>query len=435
MRAAAALLVASFGTLSSGCGSSGSSDAAGDGGYDASGESTNPADAAYAPDGTTSGDAAARDAGFDHGGSADAAHAEDATVDASGTDAAESDATGSAPDVSPPAFEAGAPITAPANQWTWVPFANALCANGSATGIGVNLSTASSRVLIYLEGGGACWSELTCETLQTAANFTSGYSQSNFMSESTDTTYLAASGGFFDRTASSNPFKDDSFVYVPYCTGDAHAGDNIVNYGGTTAYHVGFRNVAAYLARLVPTFPSADRVFLAGSSTGGLGAVFNWWQVQNAFGSVRVDLIDDSGTFMPPDVLDAGASNNEPAQRAEWNLAATLPPGCTACATRLDALYPFYASAFPHQRAALLSYTQDSVLPSYYGISTAQFTAGLDEELSTAFAPNPNLQAFIVGSSGHVLFFDPTVTQGSTTLTQFLTLMVTDDPSWATVQP
>ncbi|WP_437852784.1 hypothetical protein [Sorangium sp. So ce363] len=52
-----------------------------------------------------------------------------------------------------------------AENWTWVPFSNAFCANGDAAGIGVNLTGKSKRVVVYLEGGGACWDEDTCYTL------------------------------------------------------------------------------------------------------------------------------------------------------------------------------------------------------------------------------------------------------------------------------
>jgi hypothetical protein len=50
--------------------------------------------------------------------------------------------------------------------------------------------------------------------------------------------------------------------------------------------------MAAYLKRIVPTFPDPSRVILSGSSAGGYGALANWWQTQQAFGDVRVDLID-----------------------------------------------------------------------------------------------------------------------------------------------
>ena len=48
----------------------------------------------------------------------------------------------------------GAAIDAPAETWTWVPFPDAYCANGETTGIAVNLTGRSDRVVLYLEGGG-----------------------------------------------------------------------------------------------------------------------------------------------------------------------------------------------------------------------------------------------------------------------------------------
>jgi Pectinacetylesterase len=336
---------------------------------------------------------------------------------------------GSAPKTVPPG-----PIVAPAGQWTWIPFRDAFCANGSTTGIGVNLAAADARPLIYLEGGGACWSEETCYTQLTAANFTTGYSAASFATDSGSAGALATAGGFFDRQAADNPFKDYSYVYVPYCTGDVHAGSNVVEYGAHTAMHVGFRNFTAYLARLVPTFSAADRVFLAGGSAGGYGALFNWWQTQQAFGSLRVDLIDDSGTLMPPDVESEG-SGFEAVERIQWNLAATLPPGCTTCGSDLSSIFGFYGAAFPNSRGALLSYTQDSVIPLFYGLTTAQFTAGLDELVSSQLTPTANLRPFLADAAGHELWFHPTLASAGVTVQQWFDQMVTDDPGWAGVQP
>src|SRR4051812_33040584 len=152
----------------------------------------------------------------------------------------------------------GMPISAPKEQWTWVPFDDAFCANGSTTGIGVNLTDKSKRVIIYLQGGGACWDALTCYTLKLAANFSTGYGSADFAVEVKST--LASA--LFDRNNAGNPFKDYSMVFVPYCTGDVHAGSNKVMYGNNTAMHVGWENMTAYLSRIVPTFPGADRVYI-----------------------------------------------------------------------------------------------------------------------------------------------------------------------------
>jgi hypothetical protein len=331
-------------------------------------------------------------------------------------------------------FTPGAPITATPSTWTWVPFANSSCGNGTPTGIGLNLSATGTRVLIYLEGGGACWSEETCYALQTAANFTSGYSEADFTAESTDATYLAQPGGFFDRTAAANPFKDYSYVYVPYCTGDIHGGTVVTQLGANTAHFVGYDNFTAFLERIVPTFPTADRVVIAGSSGGGYGAVLNSLQTQSAFGSVRVDVLDDSGTFLPADISAMG-NGNIPLALTTWNLASIAPSDCSTCVSDPSTLYGYFAKKYPTHRAALLSYQQDSVLPSYYGVTTAEFSTGLSEDITTEFAPNPNLQAFVVGSAGHVLFFSPTLSSNTVTVQTFVTQMVTDDASWATEAP
>src|SRR5438270_13395269 len=54
------------------------------------------------------------------------------------------------------------PITAPAGTWTWVDFPDSSCDDGSPTGIGVNRSDAGTNLVVYLEGGGACWDSNTC---------------------------------------------------------------------------------------------------------------------------------------------------------------------------------------------------------------------------------------------------------------------------------
>jgi hypothetical protein len=325
------------------------------------------------------------------------------------------------------------PITVPAQQqWTYVAFSNALCGDGSTTGIGVNLNNQSTRVLIYLEGGGACWSEQTCYTLQTAAHFTTGYNASTFAAESTDTTSLAEPGGFFDRTDASNPYRDDNYIYIPYCTGDVHAGNNAVAYDAVhTAFHVGYANMTAFLKRIVPTFPSPTRVTLAGSSAGGFGALINLDQTQQAFGATPVDLVDDSGTPMPPDIVPHDSPTSL-ARDLNWRLDAAVPAACTNCANSLDALWAYNAATYPADKAALVSYQQDSVLPSFYGIDTAQFEAGLAEE-EALIAANANQRYFQVDAQGHVLFFFPQVAAGSTTLQTWLTEMTTDEDTWVSI--
>lgn len=324
-------------------------------------------------------------------------------------------------------------IVAPAGSWTWVDFPDALCGNGSATGLGINPSPiANSRVLIFLVAGGGCWDTTTCITLQTAANFNTGYGAAQFASD------IAGFGnsGFFDRARVGNPSRDYSFVVFPYCSGDVFAGNNpAIDYGGQPRRHVGYANVGACLERLVPTFRTVPRVLLTGASAGGFGAVYNWARTQQAFGSVRVDVIDDSGTFMPASIV----PTNTPPQLARfnnWNLAATLPPDCTACANGLDNLYTYNARRFPNHRGAWLTFRSDSTIATFYQIGTAQFAQGVDLVRAQHFDPFPARRYFIVTGTNHVMFNNPAlIGPGGTTLEQFLTLMLTDDPGWVNVAP
>src|ERR1700760_689819 len=58
-----------------------------------------------------------------------------------------------------PTFTAtGMPLTeAVEGTWTWIDFPNTTCRDGSPSGIGVIKNSASTKLMIYLEGGGACF--------------------------------------------------------------------------------------------------------------------------------------------------------------------------------------------------------------------------------------------------------------------------------------
>jgi hypothetical protein len=323
----------------------------------------------------------------------------------------------------------GDPITAPAEQWTWIPFDNAFCADGSPTGIGVNLTDKSKRVVIFLMGGGACWDQFTCYTLMTASNL-DGYDGTKFQSDAQG----LLSGSLFDRNDPTNPTKDDNFIFVPYCTGDVHSGDKVADYGGQQTHHVGFANMTAFLGRILPTFPDAERVLFSGSSAGGFGAGTNYWRVQDAFGSVRVDLIDDSGPALPAPYL---SDEREKTWRDAWNLDVSLPPDCDACKTELNALIPYYAAKYPKSRGALLSYTQDNVISAFYGpIQTTYFEEGLKVLTKTQLEGLPNFRYYYLPGEDHVLLSNPNnVSMDGVVLKEWLKQMVEDDAAWANVQP
>jgi len=112
------------------------------------------------------------------------------------------------------------PINYP-NQGTrwnivWLPYP-ARAGDGSRTFILVSRGT-ENKLLIYLEGGGACTDYYTCWApvfgVRTAVTLTPNPS-------------VYPSGGILDRSNSLNPFRNWTIVYIPYVTGDVHSGDRV----------------------------------------------------------------------------------------------------------------------------------------------------------------------------------------------------------------
>ena len=133
-------------------------------------------------------------------------------------------------------------------------------------------SSGGGELFLYFMGGGACWDASTCFVLNTPVHGPFGAAQ-------WDGTGAPAVARALIGRAPRNPFRDASYVFVPYCTGDLHAGSNVATYdvlGPRPFAHVGRRNVEALLPRLRATWPAPARVVISGSSAGGFGATLNY---------------------------------------------------------------------------------------------------------------------------------------------------------------
>src|SRR5688572_29561719 len=250
---------------------------------------------------------------------------------------------------------AGTPIAAPSDQWSWIADSQITCGNGSSAGFALRPSSKSTRLVVFLMGGGGCFDGASCSGNDPAhrASHLSGYGLPHVQQELGQ----LGVGSIFDPNAATNPFKDDSWVFVPYCTGDFHSGSTTASYG---TKHAGRANVKRVLERIVPTFcPKVTRVVLMGSSAGGFGAVFNYEETSQAFAPVRVDLVDDCGPPMGPQHMPLQST-----MRAAWN--ASSPASCSGCATGWNAYLPYLAAKHPNARFSLLASTHDfSICPFF----------------------------------------------------------------------
>ncbi|KAG3033985.1 hypothetical protein PC121_g2276 [Phytophthora cactorum] len=136
-----------------------------------------------------------------------------------------------------------------------------------------------SKLMIFFQGGGACTDKETCSF---------GLQCSLGASATLTTVATSSSAGVLNRSISDNMFKDWNIVFIPYCTGDVHAGNRILEpYESSTAellgepqclglnytmYLNGYNNTQAALDWALENYPDVDNLIVGGESAGSLGA-------------------------------------------------------------------------------------------------------------------------------------------------------------------
>lgn len=232
--------------------------------------------------------------------------------------------------------------------WQYFEIPGTKCNDGTPAGFSVNYNPASTKIAIYLEGGGACFNGF-CESL-----FSRGPNQ-------------PTTGGIFDRTKAENPIKDWTWVYIPYCSGDVYGGEAETMLAGKTRYFYGYSNHKAFLERIVQSF-RVDQVLLTGSSAGGFGAAVNYAQTQRAYDTVPVTLLDDSG---PPLSSDVFPPCLQTLWKTTWGLDKTMLKECGAdCSnpeTFISDTFAHVRKAFPNMRAGLFSSVGDQTIRTFAG--------------------------------------------------------------------
>jgi hypothetical protein len=152
-------------------------------------------------------------------------------------------------------------------QWNQLfPAGDTTCSDGSPFSYFVRPGT-SKNIVVEFSGGGACWNEFSCTA--GAAYFNVNVETPDFVKDQT------MAKGISNHDRAENPFKDWTHVFIPYCTGDIHSGDNVKMYNATTTIkHKGAINSRAVLKWIYANAEKPEKAFVTGCSAGGYGATF-----------------------------------------------------------------------------------------------------------------------------------------------------------------
>lgn len=314
----------------------------------------------------------------------------------------------------------------PLETWTWVDVPGMVCGDGSPTGIMVNRSERSRHLVLAFEGGGACWEAATCYgiLIDPTAVHLDGFDERTFESVRSyfDNSWL------FQRADPASPFSDATWVFVPYCTGDLHAGTQTKIYdalGPRTMHHVGAHNVDAMLAKVAALDP--DEVFTIGVSAGGYGAQLNWDRIAAAFPGVTTHLLADGAQLVPIEWMRWGAILGSWAPR--------FPAGCADCDEGLGRLAAHWNAGPPPGggRHGLLASLQDSTLALFFGYDLPSLRSA---SLAVTSQMTGSQAAFQIDDASHTLLASPDrTTSTQISVRSWVEAWVTGDPAFTTVGP
>ncbi len=233
----------------------------------------------------------------------------------------------------------------------------------------------SDNLLVFMQGGGACWNGATCVDSLILQQDEDPQSRPTYNPSIHSANDPRTAGGIFNDQREDNPFKDWNKVFIPYCSGDLHAGssDNVYtdNTGAITGQpgapvlikHRGHDNVMAVREWLKNDYPGnkPKNVMVSGSSAGGYGATLNYPYFESLFPRSRTSMLSDGAMA----VMTQGFVDDVLTEGGPWNLEETLPRPYSRMLGR------FYAFSLNNQLIKALSY-------KYPFDRFAQYSTGLD---------------------------------------------------------
>ena len=300
------------------------------------------------------------------------------------------------------------PLAALSPGWNTInPDGDTICSDGTPYQFFVRPGD-PEKLLIYFQGGGACWDGATCDpTLKPT------YKMNVQPGE------LERYHGIFAFDEPDNPFADHSMVFAPYCTGDVHIGDAVVSYTSPATeqrdarefevHHRGYVNGEAILSWTFYHFRAPEQIFVTGSSAGAIPSPYYTMKVAEHYEHARIAQLGDA----------AGGYRSE--QRTDnpanvWNTLSRLGDmpafaNQTGNDFRYETLYIAAASTYPDILFAEYDTAEDDVQRRFLTLGGESDDVSLlpllEANQADIRAAVPNFRSFIAGGQLHTILARP----------------------------
>jgi hypothetical protein len=286
------------------------------------------------------------------------------------------------------------------------------------------------KVLILLNGGGACWRAQDCDPK----------GKPTYTMEADSANDASVRTGILDVANPANPVREFTMVFVPYCTGDMHLGTREVDYevkgpGGATrtfaVRHGGAANVESVLDWVYANVKSPRLIYVAGLSTGALASAVYASKIARHYPRARVVQLGDAAgairSEMAPEILAGwGATDylhDDPAFRSVDSADFTF-----------ERVYFWSGRAAPRVRYSQYNATEDLAQAAFLaqlgvkGMPVAKLLATNLEDLSDRL---PWFRSFTAPGKTHTILRSNnfyTLTVGGVAFRDWLTGILDGDP-------
>jgi len=259
-----------------------------------------------------------------------------------------------------------------------------MCMRGGVFRASVREAAASEDLLIFLQGGGACWSAF-CLAVTAAPPG-------------------VPPGDLLRPERPENPYDGWDVLYVPYCDGSLFAGDNEIDEDGDGTpdrLHHGLANLSAALSAGWERFPRPRRIVLAGSSGGGFGTILAAFLVRYVYPGVPLEILNDAGIGVARDGDQAFLDT----LIDEFGARAFIPADCTECTARghITGMVRYLLDHDPDVRiAAISSWQAYGTSGAFLQSTPVAFEPALRTESDALHAAHPDrYRRFLYDGQGH----------------------------------
>jgi len=248
----------------------------------------------------------------------------------------------------------------------------------------------SDKLVVFFEGGGACWDTATCN---------SSIRPDGAYIPTLVQTIPGKLNGIFDQANHDNPLRKHSILYIPYCTGDIHSGSKDRQYLNVlglpdangivqptiTIHHRGLDNFLAARHWVKARFDKkhVEHLVVAGNSAGAYGAAMGINYLAKDFSKADAVLLLDGGNG----IVNSDFAANAMSDSGSWGYQASIPAWTSGISEAVNASFSdsyafsvafFSATAMnnPTVKVGQFSNNWDAVQTLFYNIMNVQAAGG-----------------------------------------------------------